>query len=99
MRHGWRFAFSIRSWSRSYAAASAASSATIFASPLPATTFMPAVEVNAERGIERAQLDELVGRDVERPQGRASPVERDVAADVDRMSPGLPTGPGRRSCA
>ena len=39
--------------------------------PFPRSTRIPAVEENAERAIERPQLDELVRRDVDRAQGRA----------------------------
>ena len=49
-RHGCAFASSIRSLSRSYAAASSSSSLTILSRPLPCSTFIPAVEVNASRG-------------------------------------------------
>ena len=38
--------------------------------------------------IERAELDELTRVDVERPEQRLLPLERDVAADPDRVAPG-----------
>ena len=59
---------------------------------------MPAVEVKAARGIERAQLDELPGGDVERAQQRVPALERDVAAHPDRVAPGADdvAGPAHR---
>ena len=47
---------------------------------------------------QRAELDELVCRDVERPQVRARPVERHVTAHPDRVTPGPDdvSGAGRR---
>ena len=38
-------------------------------------------------GVQRAQLDELLRRDVDRPEQDPRPGERDVAANPDRMSP------------
>ena len=56
---------------------------------------MPAVEVNTPRGNERAQLDELAGRDVERAQGRA---RRPSSVTSPRTQTGWPqartTSPG-----
>ena len=48
---------------------------------------------------QRAQLDELVRRDVERPQDHLVAGELDVAADVDRVAPGAPILPGACSVA
>ena len=53
----------------------------------PARRRIPAVELNAARGIERPQLDELVRGNVERAEQRTVAGELDVAPDVDRMAP------------
>ena len=78
----------MRSRSVSYASASARSSATIRSKPLPRWTRMPSVDENAAAWNQRAQLDELLRRDVDRAQGRARADELDVAAHPHGLAPG-----------
>ena len=98
VRQGWSIASSMRSLSRSYARASACSSATIFSKPVAVADAHAARRSECVPRVERAQLDELAGVDVERPQQRLLPVERDVAPDPDRVAPGADdvAGPAHR---
>ena len=87
-RHGCAFASSIRSLSRSYAAASSSSSATIFSRPCALLDLHPGRRGERVAWVEGSQLDELAGVYIERPQDGGAPVDRHVAAHPDRMAPG-----------
>ena len=79
----------MRSWSFSNAAASAVSSATIFARPLPCDDPHPCRRAERASWDHRAELDELAGGNVERPQQHLRAEELHVAPHVDRVAPGL----------
>ena len=98
MRHGCAIASSIRSLSRSYARGVLELLRDDLLEAVALLDLHPRRRGERARGVERPQLDELAGVDVERAEEGRAPVDRDVAAHPDRVAPGAHdvAGPAHR---